>query len=72
MKRCIIWDFQSIFLASLNLTEKQVDKAFDILCDLETYAVLSSEEIPSWWDPLLDNWHPKKQRKKKCMKDMAG
>ena len=59
-------------IIELNLTEKQVDKAFDILFDLETYAVLSSEEPPDWWDPLLDNWHRKKQRKKKCMKDMAG
>ena len=27
-----------------------------------SYAVLSSEEPPDWWDPLLDNWHRKKTK----------
>ncbi len=49
-------------IVEFDMTEKQVEKAFDILCDLETYAVLSSEEPPDWWDPLLDNWHRKKTK----------
>ncbi len=49
-------------IVEFKITQEQVEKVYDILYDMETYAVLSSEEPPDWWDPLLDNWHRKKTK----------
>jgi len=49
-------------IVEFKITQEQVEKVYDILYGMETYAVLSSEKTPDWWDPLLDNWHPKKTK----------
>ena len=56
-------------IVEFEITEKQVEKVYDILYDMETYAVLSSEEEPSWYDPLLDNGHPKKTKEEEMYEE---
>ena len=50
-------------IVEFEITKEQAEKIRDITYDLETFAVMSQEEPPYWWDPMVDdNWHPQKTK----------
>lgn len=48
-----------------SITTEQVKKIRDILWGMEMDAISSEKVYPRWWDPMIDNWHPKKTAEEK-------
>ena len=55
-------------IVEFKITKNQVKEINEILYDIETFAVMSAEEAPSWYDPVLENWHPKETKEEALYK----
>ncbi len=59
-------------IMEVAITQEQIKKMREICDNYDLWYCMSMEEPPEWWDPMMDNWHPKESEDQKRYDKFRG